>query len=84
MVAPGCTDLDPCSSAEANARSEEREQGAELRWGAHAHNPHSSVAAYLGPHVARFVEVFGAVGDVPGANAWAYVPLPSGAAVAAA
>ncbi|PNH00158.1 hypothetical protein TSOC_014060, partial [Tetrabaena socialis] len=40
---------------------------------------------YLGDHdVARFVEVFGAVGDVPGTNAWAYVPLQAGAAVAEA
>ncbi|PNH00136.1 hypothetical protein TSOC_014055 [Tetrabaena socialis] len=43
-------------------------------WGAHAHSPHGSVAVYLAPQVARFVEVFGAVGDAPGANAWAYVP----------
>ncbi|PNH08818.1 hypothetical protein TSOC_004620 [Tetrabaena socialis] len=34
--------------------------------------------------VARFVEVFGAVGDVPGANAWAYVPPQAGAAMAEA
>ncbi|PNH02941.1 hypothetical protein TSOC_011058 [Tetrabaena socialis] len=65
-------------------RPAEREQGAELRWGDHAHNPHGSVAVYLGPQVARFVEVFGAVGDVPGANTWAYVPPQAGAAMAEA
>ncbi|PNH12665.1 hypothetical protein TSOC_000357 [Tetrabaena socialis] len=35
-------------------RPVERKQGAELRWGAHAHNPHGSVAVYLGPQVARW------------------------------
>ncbi|PNH02102.1 hypothetical protein TSOC_011946 [Tetrabaena socialis] len=64
------------------ARLAEREQGAVLRWGTHAHNPHGSIAIYPGAQVASFVEVFRAVGDVPGANAWAYVPPPAGAAVA--
>ncbi|PNH02331.1 hypothetical protein TSOC_011698 [Tetrabaena socialis] len=36
-------------------RPAEHEQGAELRWGAHAHNPHGSVAVYLGPQLAEML-----------------------------
>lgn len=40
-------------------------------WGAELNNPHGSVVVYLGPHVQRFVSVFGALGYVPGVSCWA-------------
>ena len=47
--------------------------GAELpRWGAGVRNPHGSVVVYMGPSVAKFVQLFGDLGCVPGANAWAH------------
>jgi hypothetical protein len=50
----------------------------ELQWGAGKQNPHGSVVVYMGPDVARFVEIFREMGGIPGVNAWAHVPVPVG------
>ena len=34
-------------------------------------NPHGSVVVYLGPHLARFYQMFGKVASIPGHNGWA-------------
>lgn len=46
----------------------------QLQWGAGIQNPHGSVIVYMGPEVDRFVDVFGDMGGIPGANSWAYLP----------
>lgn len=40
-------------------------------------NPHGSVLIYLGPQVDKFVNLFSALGMIPGKNAWGYVPSVS-------
>ncbi|EFJ48234.1 hypothetical protein VOLCADRAFT_104908 [Volvox carteri f. nagariensis] len=44
----------------------------ELKWGSRVQNPHGSVVVYLGTNVDKFVRIFGDIGSIAGANAWAH------------
>ena len=44
--------------------------GQQLTWGARVGNPHG-VVVYMGPDIKKFASVFGRIGSIPGATAWA-------------
>ncbi|EFJ44324.1 hypothetical protein VOLCADRAFT_106473 [Volvox carteri f. nagariensis] len=48
----------------------------ELKWGSRVQNPHGSVVVYLGTNVDKFVRIFGDIGSIAGANAWAHQNSP--------